>query len=115
MTRGRPALLLRYAAAFGEHPAQNLLAKWEQLFRRFAPPNLGQRHFPLFEASLLSMRTVELPSISLLVLAVLFSCREFGVASCRVVPAQRQSSRQPLVLLPISPEKQVAPSHRDAF
>jgi hypothetical protein len=45
--------------AFGEHPAQNLLAKWEQLFRRFAPPNLGQRHFPLYEASLLSMRTME--------------------------------------------------------
>jgi hypothetical protein len=34
-------------AAFGEYPAQNLCAKWEQPFRRFAPPNLGQRHFPL--------------------------------------------------------------------
>jgi len=60
-------------AAFGEHPAQNLLAKWGQLFRRFAPPNLGQRHFPLYEASLLSMRTVESPFISFLVLALLFS------------------------------------------
>jgi hypothetical protein len=45
-------------------PAQNLWAKWGQLFRRFAPPNLGQRHFPLYEASLLSMRTVESPFIS---------------------------------------------------
>jgi hypothetical protein len=42
---------------------QNLWAKWGQPFRRFAPPNLGQRHFPLYEASLLSMRTVELPFI----------------------------------------------------
>jgi hypothetical protein len=72
LNRGRLALLLRYAAAFGEDPAQNLLAKWEQLFRHFALPNLGQRHFPLFEASLLSMRTVESPFISLLVLAGLF-------------------------------------------
>jgi len=56
------------------------LAKWEQLFRRFAPPNLGQRHFPLYEASLLSKRTVESPSISLLVLAVLFSCEKFDVS-----------------------------------
>jgi hypothetical protein len=53
------------------------LAKWEQLFRHFALPNLGQRHFPLYEASLLSMRTVESPFIFLLVLAVLFSCGKF--------------------------------------
>jgi hypothetical protein len=99
-------------AASGEHPAQNLLAKWGQLFRRFAPPNLGQRHFPLFEASLLSMRTVESPFISRLVLAVRFSGGKFDASS--VLPAQRQVSYQPLVLLLISPEKQVAPSHRDA-
>src|SRR4030095_1375423 len=114
LNRERLVPLLRYAAAFGENPAQNLLAKWEQLFCRFPPPNLGQRHFPLYEASLLSMRTVELPSICLLVLAVLFSCGKFDVASCQVPPAQQRSSHQPLVLLPISPEKQVAPSHRDA-
>ena len=114
MNRGRPALLLRYAAAFGEHPAQNLLAKWEQLFRHFSLPNLGQRHFPLFEASLLSMRTVELRSISLLALAVLFFCAKFLAWFYQDLPAQRRSSHQPLVLLPISPEKQVAPSHRDA-
>jgi hypothetical protein len=74
LNRERPVPLLRYAAAFGEHPAQNLLAKWGQLFRRFAPPNLGQRHCPVYEASLLSRRTVESPFISFLVLAVLFSC-----------------------------------------
>jgi len=88
LNRERPALLQRYAAAFGEHPAQNLLAKWEQLFRRFAPPNLGQRHFPLYEASLLSMRTVELPFTSLLVLAGLFSVGKFDVSFCQVLPAQ---------------------------
>ncbi|MFL6504426.1 MAG: hypothetical protein ACJ8KC_03290, partial [Candidatus Udaeobacter sp.] len=72
MNRERPALLLRYAAVFGEHPAQNLLAKWEQLCRRFVPPNLGQCHVPLYEASLLSMRTVESPFTSLLFSADLF-------------------------------------------
>ena len=112
MNRERPALLLRYAAAFGEHPAQNLLAKWEQLFRRFAPPNLGQRHFPLYEASLLSKRTVESPFISFLVLALRFSGGRFDVSSD--LPVQVRALHQPLVLLPISPEKQVAPSHRDA-
>jgi hypothetical protein len=65
---------------FGEHPAQNLLAKWEQLFRRFAPPNLGQRHFPLCEASLLSKRTVESPFISSLVLPLPFSGAKFAVS-----------------------------------
>jgi hypothetical protein len=115
LNRERLVPLLRYAAAFGENPAQNLLAKWEQLFRRFAPPNLGQRHFPLYEASLLSMRTVELPSIYLLVLAVLSSCGKFDVSSA--LPAQLRASRQPRgrgVLLPISPETQIARSHRDA-
>jgi hypothetical protein len=34
-------------AAYGEYPAQNLLADWEKLFRHFAPPNPGQRHYPL--------------------------------------------------------------------
>src|SRR5213075_1865390 len=57
LTLGRLVLPRCYAAGYGEYPAQNLWAKWEQLFRRFAPPNLGQRHFPLYEASLLSMRT----------------------------------------------------------
>jgi hypothetical protein len=98
---------------FGEHPAQNLLAKWEQLFRHFSLPNLGQRHFPLYEASLLSMRTVESPFISRLVSAVLFFCGKFVASFCQVLPARR-ASHQPLVLLPISPERQVAPSHRDA-
>jgi hypothetical protein len=43
----------------GEYPEQNLLADWGKLFRRFAPPHLGQRHFPLFvEASHQSTRTV---------------------------------------------------------
>jgi hypothetical protein len=65
LNREHPVPLPRCAAAFGEHPAQNLLAKWEQLFRHFALPNLGQRHFPLYEASLLSMRTMESPFISL--------------------------------------------------
>src|SRR4029077_20782811 len=101
--RERPVPLLRYAAAFGEHPAQNLLAKWEQLFRHFALPNLGQRHFPLYEASLLSMRTVESPFISRLVSALLFSCGKFDVSSD--LPTQRPaSSHQPRgrgVLLPI--------------
>jgi hypothetical protein len=101
LNRGRPALLLRYAAAFGEHPAQNLLAKWEQLFRHFALPNLGQRHFPLYEASLLSMRTMESPFISRRVSAVLFFCEKFVVSSCQALPAQRRASHQPLVLLPI--------------
>src|SRR5439155_16024837 len=56
----------RCAAGYGEYPAQNLWAKWGQLFRRFAPPNLGQRHFPLYEASLLSRRTIESPFIRFL-------------------------------------------------
>jgi hypothetical protein len=52
-------------AECGEYPEQNLLAKWEELFRRFALPNLGQRHFPLiYEASHRSMGSlVESPFI----------------------------------------------------
>jgi hypothetical protein len=76
-----------------ECPVQNLLAKWGQLFRRFAPPNLGQRHFPLYEASLLSRRTVELPSICLLVLAVLFSGGKFDVSFYQALPARRDECR----------------------
>jgi hypothetical protein len=39
----------------------NPVAKKLFFFRRFAPPNPGQRHFLLYEASLLSMRTFESP------------------------------------------------------
>jgi hypothetical protein len=62
---------------------QNLWAKWEQPFRRFAPPNLGQRHFPLYEASLLSTRTVELPFM-LLSFSLLFSCGKIDVSFSRL-------------------------------
>jgi hypothetical protein len=60
-------------------PAQNLWANWGQPFRRFAPPNLGQRHFPLYEASLLSMRTIEAPFM-LLFSSLLFSCGKIDVS-----------------------------------
>jgi len=40
-TRERLVPPQRYAAGCGEYPAQNLCAKWGQLFRRFSPPNLG--------------------------------------------------------------------------
>jgi hypothetical protein len=39
-------------------------------FSPLRAPNLGQRHFPLYEASLLSMRTIELP---FMLLSFLFS------------------------------------------
>jgi hypothetical protein len=84
-TRLPPSLL--------ECPVQNLLAKWEQPFRHFALPNLGQRHFPLYEASLLSKRTVELPSISFLVLAVLFSGGKFDASFYQALPARRDECR----------------------
>jgi len=61
-----------------DHSAQNLRAKWGP-FRRFAPPNVGQRHFPLYEASLLSMRTIEAPFIPYL-FSLLFSCRKTDVS-----------------------------------
>jgi hypothetical protein len=47
--------------------------------RRFAPANLGQRHFLLYEASLLSMRTSELPFI-LCLFSLLFSCGKIDVS-----------------------------------
>src|SRR4029434_2997114 len=98
---------------FGEHPAKNLLAKWEQLFRRFAPPNPGQRHFPLYEASLLSKRTIESPFIRFL-FSLLFFCGKIDVSfSFQVLPSQRSRPR-PLIPLQISPEKQAARSHRGA-
>ena len=90
-TRERPAPPRRYAAACGEYPAQNLWAKWEQPFRHFVPPNLGQRHFPLYEASLLSMRTVESPFIRFFFLFFFlgktsgaFSFRFFGRSARRL-------------------------------
>src|SRR5438046_7836584 len=111
--RERLVLPQRYAAAYGEYPAQNLSAIWEQLFRRFAPPNLGQRHFPLYEASLLSMRTIESPFISFL-----FSLPfVFGRTFVFSVPLPYLSSALPRgrrVLLRISTERQVARSHHGA-
>src|SRR5580704_13957802 len=94
----------------GEYPAQNLLAKWGQLFRHFAPPNLGQRHFPLYEASLLSMRTIESPFISFL-FSLPFVCGRTGVFS---VPRLQRSLPPASVLPRILPEKQVARSHHGA-
>src|SRR5438046_9999649 len=94
----------RYAGECGEYPAQNLWAKWEQLFRRFAPPNLGQRHFPLYEASLLSTRTIESPFISFLFCLLLFC----GKIVFFWAPQPRRSLPPASVLLRISPETYVA-------
>src|SRR5438046_10056830 len=102
--RERLVLPQRYVAGRGEYPAQNLCAKWEQLFRRFAPPNLGQRHFPLYEASLLSTRTIESPFISFL-FSLPFFCGKIVVF---LVPQPRRSLPPASVLLRISPETYVA-------
>src|SRR5207248_9407019 len=92
LTPGRPVLPRCYAAGYGEYPAQNLWAKWEQLFRRFAPLNLGHRHFPLYEASLLSMRTIEAPFIRFL-FSLLFSCGKTRVSfSFQLLRSQRSRS-----------------------
>src|SRR6266536_6425760 len=110
LTRGRLVPPRRYAAGYGEYPAQNLWAKWEQPFRRFVPPNLGQRHFPPYEASLLSMRTIESPFIRFL-FALLFSCGKIGVSFSFQVRRSQRSRPRPRghgVLLRISPEKQAA-------
>jgi hypothetical protein len=74
---------------------QNLLAKWGQLFRHFAPPNLGQRHFPLYEASLLSMRTIESPFISFLFCLLLF-CGKIVFAGGRVKASIAHCQREKL-------------------
>src|SRR5438046_9938991 len=108
--RERLVLPQRYVAGRGEYPAQNLWAKWGQLFRRFAPPNLGQRHFPLYEASLLSMRTIESPFISFL-FSLLFVV---GKTVVFLVPRPHLASAPASVLLRISPEKQVVRSHHGA-
>src|SRR5947199_159326 len=116
LTLGRLVLPRCYEAGYGEYPAQNLWAKWEQLFRRFAPPNLGQRHFPLYEASLLSMRTIEAPFIRFLFF-LLFSCGKTRVSfSFQLRRSQRSRSRPRgrAVPLRISPEKQAVQSHRNA-
>src|SRR5207245_5579859 len=103
------------AAGNGEYPAQNLLAKWAQPFRHFSPPNPGQRHFPLYEASLLSRRTIESPFIPFL-FALLFFFGKIDVFSFQV--PRPQHSRLPpggrVARLQISPEKQIARSHRGA-
>src|SRR5262249_51474548 len=111
-TRARPAPRRHYAAAYGEYPAQNLSAIWEQLFRRFALPNLGQRHFPLCEASLLSKRTVESPFIPFL-FSLLSFCGKIGVSFS--VPLPERSLPPASVPLRISPEKQIARSHHGAI
>jgi hypothetical protein len=66
---------------------QKLLAKWGQLFRRFAPPDLGQRHFPLYEASLLSTRTIESPPFISFLFCLLLFCGNFFVGT-RIVNAR---------------------------
>jgi hypothetical protein len=111
LTQGRPAQRRCYAAACGEYPAQNLWAKWGQLFRRFPLPNLGQRHFPLCEASLLSKRTIESPFIPFL-FSLLFFCGKIGVSFSVLLP--ERSLPPASVPLRISPEKQIARSHHGA-
>src|SRR6266536_5315874 len=108
LTRGRLVPPRRYAAGYGEYPAQNLWAKWEQPFRRFVPPNLGQRHFPLYEASLLSMRTIEAPFIRFL-FSLLFSCGKTRVSFSFHLRRSQRSRSQPrgrAVPLRFSPEQQ---------
>src|SRR5262249_25264747 len=97
---------------YGEYPAQNLSAIWEQLFRRFALPNLGQRHYPLYEASLLSTRTIESPFI-LFLFSLPFFCGKIGVSFS--VPRPERLLPPALVLLRTSPEKQIARSHHGAI
>src|SRR5438046_9373589 len=101
----------RYAGECGEYPAQNLWAKWEQLFRHFALPNLGQRHFPLYEASLLSTRTIESPFIPFL-FSLPFVCGKIVVF---LVPLRERLLPPASVPQRISPQKQVVRLHHDAI
>src|SRR5438876_3656072 len=81
-THERPAPRPRCAAGYGEYPAQNLWAKWEQLFRRFSPASLVRvRSRILCEASQRSARTVESPFIRFLFSLLSFFGKMSGVFS----------------------------------
>src|SRR5205814_6655785 len=97
--------LPRCGAGYGEYPAQNLWANWEQLFRRFSPASLGRvRSRILCEASQRSARTVESPFIPFL-FALPFVFGKIGVSFSVLLP--ERSLPPASVPLRISPEKQI--------